>query len=134
MTELSTADRLAIGETLAAYCHNLDRGRWQEFAALFTADCRLDLSQVLGCYEGSQGIEQFCDNIRSAGICMRHLVTNMVVRGDGDRARVESYVLAMTGAAGNLHQTTGFYDDELVRRDGRWLLHRRTLTLDLPPR
>ena len=32
MSELTTADRLAIQETLHRYCHCLDRGRWEEFA------------------------------------------------------------------------------------------------------
>jgi hypothetical protein len=131
MSELSTADRLAIAETLAQYCHCLDRGRWDDFAALFTPDCRLDLSQVLGSYEGTAGIGQFCDTLRSLGVFMRHLVTNVVIRGDGERAQAESYVTAITGAPGKTQQTTGFYDDELIKRDGRWLLHRRRLTLDV---
>jgi hypothetical protein len=132
MSELTTADRLAIQETLHRYCHCLDRGRWDEFAALFTDDCRLDLSQVLGLYEGAAGIRQFCDTMRSVGLFMRHLLINVVVEGDGDRARAEAYVLAITGQRGAPQQTTGFYDDELVKRGGRWLLHRRRLTLDVP--
>jgi hypothetical protein len=131
MSELSIADRFAITETLSRYCHCLDRGRWDEFAALFTPDCRLDLSQVLGCYEGAAGIRQFSSMIGSTGIVMRHLVTNIVVRGDADHAQAESYVLAITGPPGGAQQTTGFYDDELIKRDGRWLLHRRRLMLDV---
>jgi len=133
MSDLTAADRLAIHEALSRYCHCLDRGRWEEFAALFTDDCRLDLSQVLGLYEGAAGIRQFCETIRGTGVVMRHLVTNVVVDGDGDRARAQAYVLAITGPPGRTtQQSTGFYDDELVKREGRWLLHRRRLTLDLP--
>ena len=33
MGELTTADRLAIQETLSRYCHCLDRGQWDDFAA-----------------------------------------------------------------------------------------------------
>ena len=134
MSELTVADRLAIGEVLSRYCHGLDRGRWDDFAALFTPDCRLDLSQVLGCYEGTAGIAQFCEMMRATGLTMRHLVTNVVVRGDGSRAQVESYVVAITGPPGSAQQTTGFYDDEVLKHDGRWCLHRRRLTLDVPTR
>jgi hypothetical protein len=133
MSELTTADRLAIEDTLRRYCHCIDRGRWEEFAELFTDDCRLDLSQVLGLYEGADGIRQFGETIRSVGLFMRHLLTNVVVRGDGACARTESYVLAITGPKGSApQQSTGIYEDELVKRDGRWLLRRRRLTLDVP--
>jgi hypothetical protein len=133
MSELTAADRLAIQETLHRYCHCLDRGRWDEFAALFTDDCRLDLSQVLGLYEGASGIRQFCDTMRAVGLFMRHLLINVVIEGDGAHARTEAYVVAITGPRGGTpQQTTGFYEDELLKRDGRWLLHRRRLTLDVP--
>jgi uncharacterized protein (TIGR02246 family) len=134
MSDLTTADRLAIQDVLFRYCHALDRGRWDEFAALFTDDCCLDLSQVLGRYEGTAGIRQFCDMMGSLNILMRHLVTNVVVEGDGERVRTAAYVIAITGAPGPAQrQTTGLYEDELVKRDGRWRLHRRHLALDVPP-
>jgi ketosteroid isomerase-like protein len=134
MSELSIADRQAIEDTLRRYCHCIDRGRWDEFATLFTDDCRLDLSQVLGLYEGADGIRQFGDTMRSVDLFMRHLLTNVVVHGDGARAHAESYVLAITGPKGSApQQSTGIYEDELIKRDGRWLLHRRHLTLDVGP-
>ena len=134
MSELATADRLAIHELLSRYCHCLDRGRWDEFASLFTDDCCLDLSQVLGRYEGSDGIRQFCQMIGSTGLFMRHFVGNVVVDGAGERARVEAYVIAITGMnAASARQATGIYEDELVKRDGRWLFRCRRLSLDVPP-
>lgn len=134
MSELTTADRLAIVEALSRYCHCLDRGRWDEFATLFTDDCCLDLSQVLGRFEGSAGIKQFCDMIGSTGLFMRHMVSNVVVEGAGDQARTAAYVTAITGLdAGSARQATGLYEDELVKRDGRWLFRSRRLALDVPP-
>jgi hypothetical protein len=133
MGQFATADRIEISELIARYCHAIDRGRWEEFRALFTDDCRLDLSQVMGLYEGAEGIARFCDTMRALPIVMRHLTTNVVVRGEGDAARAETYVLAITGPEGGpASQTTGFYDDEFVRRDGRWLFRSRRLALDVP--
>lgn len=133
MSELSTDDRLQIQELLHRYCHYLDRGRWEEFAALFTPDCRLDLSQVLGLYEGQAGVRQFGDMIASTKLFMRHMISNVVIDGDGTRAAVRAYVTAVTGPAGTKpQQATGLYEDEFVKRDGRWLLHSRRLTLDVP--
>lgn len=133
MRELTTADRLAIQDTLYRYSHCLDGGRWDEFAALFAADCTLDLSQTLGRFEGAAGIRQFCETMRSLDLFMRHLVTNIVIDGDGERAHVAAYVLAITGLRGSAaRQSTGVYDDELVKRGDRWLLQRRRLALDVP--
>lgn len=132
MSELSTGDRLAIQEVLARYSHCIDRGRWDGFADLFTEDCRLDLSQLMGLYEGREGIAKFRSTLEPLGVWMRHLVTNVVIEGDSERAHVECYVTAVTGSAANPSRMTGFYDDELVKQNGRWLLHRRRLTADLP--
>jgi hypothetical protein len=87
----------------------------------------------MGLYEGADGIKRFCDTMRSLPIVMRHFVTNVVIRGEGDRARVESYVLAITGPEGGpSSQMPGFYDDEIVRRGDGWRIRSRRLTLDVP--
>lgn len=132
MSELTTADRLEIQEVLARYSHCVDRGRWDALPGLFTADCVLDLSQVMGRYEGHDGVRQFAATLAPLGVFMRHLVSNVVIEGAGERARVECYVVAVTGSAATPTSTTGFYDDELVKQNGRWLLHRRRLALDVP--
>ncbi|MGH7789066.1 MAG: nuclear transport factor 2 family protein [Candidatus Binatia bacterium] len=132
MSALTTADRLAIHETLHRYCHCIDRGRWDEFATLFTDDCRLDLSPVLSVYDGAAGIRQFADFISGAGLFMRHMLTNVIVDGDGARAHAQSYVLALTGAPGRTQQATGMYDDQLVKQGDRWLLRSRKALFDMP--
>ncbi|HZP40457.1 MAG TPA: nuclear transport factor 2 family protein [Candidatus Binatia bacterium] len=130
MTPLTSDDRLAIGEVLATYCHCLDQGRWDELRALFVPDCRLDFGAVLGVFEGPDGLRRFTDLLAGLGLFMRHYTTNVVVRGDGERARAESYVLAITGPSDGRHTATGRYEDELVKRDGRWLLRSRRALLE----
>src|SRR5207245_810010 len=132
VSQLSADDRLAIHEILATYCHALDLGRWEEFAGLFTDDCRLDFGSLMGVYEGREGVRRFSERIQSLGLFMRHYTTNVVVRGDGERARAESYVLAVTGAPGTSMQTTGRYEDELGKVSGRWRLRVRRALLDQP--
>lgn len=132
MGTLSTEDRLAIGEVLAAYCHHLDLGRWEEFRALFTDDCRLDFGELMGRFEGRDGVTRFTDVMAGMGLFMRHFTTNVVLTGDDTRVRAESYVLAVTGPAGARAQTTGRYEDELVKMGGRWLIRNRRALLDTP--
>ncbi|HLK12547.1 MAG TPA: nuclear transport factor 2 family protein [Candidatus Binatia bacterium] len=133
MSQLTADDRLAIGELLAAYCQHLDLGEWDAFCALFTEDARLDFGRVMGTHEGRAGIRAFADTMKGLGLFMRHYVTNVVITGDGERARARSYVLALTGQPGQQSQTTGLYDDELVKVNGRWLLRARRALLDVPP-
>jgi hypothetical protein len=130
MTALTSDDRLAIGEVLATYCHCLDQGRFEELRALFVADCRLDFGAVLGVFEGAEGLRRFTDLIGTLGIFMRHYTTNVVIRGDGERAQAESYVLAITGPSGTRTIATGRYEDELVKHDGRWLLRSRRAIIE----
>jgi len=133
MAELSAEDRVAIGELLASYCYAIDLGRWETLPQLFTDDCRLDFGATMGVHEGREGLRAFTDSLRSASIRMRHYLTNVVIAGDGERARAESYVLAFVGEPGALHQTTGRYEDELVKRGGRWAIRLRRAVIELPP-
>jgi len=77
-------------------------------------------------------VRKFADTLAPLGVFMRHLVTNVVIEGDGEHAHVECYVTAVTGSPQTPNRMTGFYEDELVKQSGRWLLHRRRLAVDLP--
>ena len=132
MSQLSTEDRLAIAEVMAAYCHAIDLGGWDDLPGLFTADCRLDFGSLMGVFEGTEGVRRFAATLKGLGLFMRHYTTNVLLEGDGQRARGSSYVLAITGPPGASSQTTGRYDDELVKVDGRWRIRVRRALLDQP--
>ena len=132
MSQLSSDDRLAIAEVLALYCHAIDLGRWDELPTLFTEDCRLDFGALMGVFEGHEGVRRFTGMLQGTGLFMRHYTTNMVLGGDGVRARAESYVLAITGPAGSQSQTTGRYEDELVKVNGRWCIRERRALIEVP--
>jgi hypothetical protein len=132
VSQLTTEDRVAIAEIMAAYCHAIDRGQWDVLPGLFTEDCRLDFGDLMGVFEGHDGVRRFADTLKGIGLLMRHYTTNLVLRGDGERAHGESYVLAVTGAPGSSSQTTGLYEDELVKTGGRWRIRARRALLDRP--
>ena len=127
---LTTEDRLAIEEVLHRYCHCIDRGLWDEFPTLFTDDAKLDFGQTMGVHEGRAGVAAFGEMLKNLGLFMRHYNTNFVIRGGSANAHVHSYVLALTGSPGNVTPTTGFYEDELVKVGGRWLLHSRRASIE----
>jgi hypothetical protein len=132
MSQLSTEDRLAIHELMAKYCQAIDLNRWEEFPSLFTEDCKLDFGNLMGVFEGPEGVQRFTGMMRNLGLHMRHYTTNIVLRGDGERVQGEAYVLAITGPPGSAHQTTGRYEDELVKVGGRWRIRVRRALLDQP--
>ncbi len=134
MTQLTADDRLAIHELLARYCRVIDFGLWDEFSSLFTTDCVVDFGELMGVHEGPEGLRRLAGMIGGTGLLMRHYNTNVIVeRADGDRAQVVSYVLALTGAgAGSFMQTTGRYEDEVVKQGGRWLIRRRRAVIETP--
>ena len=78
----------SIREVLAEYCFCLDGGRFDEMAALFTADgtWHTDFGQGVG----RAGIVEHARSLRSGSAPVRrgvHLTTNIVIRLEGERAR-----------------------------------------------
>ena len=94
MSQLSTEDRQQIAELVATYCYAIDQRRWDGFYDLFTADCRLDFGNVMGVFEGQDGLRRFTATMSGLDLLMRHYTTNLVIRGDAERAHADSYVLA----------------------------------------
>jgi uncharacterized protein (TIGR02246 family) len=131
MSQLSAEDRQAVADVLARYCRTIDQGRWDEFRTLFTDDCRLDFGERMGVHDGTAGVKKFTEMLAATPMLMRHYTMNVTITGDGARAHAESHLLALTGKPGSMIPTTGFYEDELVKRDGRWLLHSRRALLDI---
>jgi hypothetical protein len=127
---LTPDDRIAIQEVLARYCFCLDQGRWDEFRTLFAPDARLDFGDVMGIWEGADGVDRFTKTMAGLGLFMRHYVTNVMITGDGTTAHAECYVLAVTGRGDQQMTATGRYDDRFVKRDGRWLLASRRAVIE----
>lgn len=132
MGKLSAEDRLDIMEIIATYSRCIDEPRLDDLPALFTADCAVDCGP-LGQFQGTEGITRFAGMLKSIGQMMRHYTTNITIQGDGERARAQVYVLALVGPGpGKLTPSTGFYEDELVKQNGRWLFQSRKVLLDVP--
>lgn len=122
-------DKDAIREVLADYCFCLDGGRFAEMAALFAPDGTWHTA--FGQATGRAEIAALAQRITSrAGPRPRgvHLVTNIVIKLDGDRAQVASnWALAQNSPAGPIVSSGGAYADEMVRLDGRWRFQYRKI-------
>src|SRR2546428_7087608 len=81
VSQLSADDRLAIHEIIATYCHALDLGRWEEFAGLFTDDCRPGSGSLMAPSEGPEGVRPSSNRIGSPGPSMPTSTTNASLPG-----------------------------------------------------
>jgi hypothetical protein len=129
-------DKEAIREVLAEYCFSLDGGRFEEMAALFSEDGIWETA--FGKASGRAAIGELARSIRARAGDARpravHLVTNIVVAVDGDRAQVRSNWMVMQNSPdGPKIGSGGAYADEMVRDGGRWFFHYRKIDRFIVP-
>lgn len=128
MTAIEHKD--AIRELMAEYCFRLDDGRYDDMAALFTEDGTWDTA--FGKASGRAAIATLAADIRTQAGANRpraaHLVTNIVIVLEGERAEVRSNWMVMQNSPdGPTIGSGGAYRDEIVLRDRRWLFHYRKI-------
>ena len=116
-------DKDAIRELLAEYCFRLDDGRFAEMAALFTEDGTWDTA--FGKAVGPAAIAALAQSLRERAGATRpravHLVTNIVIALDGDRAQARSnWMVIENSAAGPKIGSGGAYLDDIAKAAGRW--------------
>lgn len=110
-------DEAAIRELIAGYALALDGGDIDACVQLFTADAEF---LVYGrSFAGHEAIaKMFTDAPRGL-----HLTGVSRIDIGSDTATARSQVLFVR--AGDLHLRPALYDDQLVRRDGRWRFRQR---------
>jgi hypothetical protein len=124
-------EKEAIREVLAEYCFCLDGARFADMAALFTPIGVWDTAFGKGI--GRDGIESLVRKLhasRPAGENRRgvHLVTNFVIKLDGETAHVLSnWVVAQNSPTGPIVSAAGGYEDDMVKQDGTWKFRRRKI-------
>ena len=113
-------DQRAITTLVATYGSLLDRARVDEWLDLFAPDAEF---LVYGrSFAGPEGLRSMAVGA-PAGI---HLGALPVITIDGDRAVVEQSFVFIDATT---HDTrVGWYDDVVVRLDGRWLIQSRRCT------
>jgi len=120
----------AIREVLAEYCFRLDDGRFAEMAALFTEDGTWDTA--FGKATGRPAIAELARSLRVRVTEPRpravHLVTNIVIALEGERATVRSnWIVMQNSPEGPRIGSGGAYDDEMVKEGGCWLFRYRKI-------
>ena len=130
-------DLTLIKQTLARYCHRVDRGTAAEVAQLFAEDAVLrpyydgeyecqGRAEIQGWYAHYH--EYFRANIRH----LKHMITSAMIDVGGDSASCMSYLIAtfVSNEDDSGYYVTGTYTDQLVKIDGDWLFKDRTIEVE----
>ena len=123
-------EKEAIREVLAEYCFSLDDGRYDDMAALFTEDGTWDTA--FGTAKGRAEIAALARDIRARAGENRpraiHLVTNIVMALDGERATVRAnWTVVQNSPTGPKVGSGGGYADQMAKEGGRWLFRYRKI-------
>ena len=129
MSTIGVDDRLEIQELVARYAFRCDTGRYGEIAELFAADGSWDES-VIGLPQctGHDAINQVFAATGEALAYLIHLCSNhQITAFDGDTASATTHLHCEGVFGGTPFRILGYYADDYVKVDGRWLFQNRKL-------
>jgi hypothetical protein len=119
-----------IGRALYRFARAMDERDWAALDGVLVEDATADLG--LGTVSGRAAIVAFMRSFLDACGPTQHLLGNLVIEVEKDRATSRCYVSDMhkgTGDKAHLtFSTLGEYHDSWERRGGQWwMIHRRKL-------
>jgi 3-phenylpropionate/cinnamic acid dioxygenase small subunit len=138
-------DRQAIETTLVRYSTGLDTFDPELYASAFTEDAEFTMTYEDKVYHGREEIAGVISGMkadRAARLAdadptndpppnMHHVMSNAVIDiVSADRALHHCYWMTISGGPDMYSfriAAQGRYEDELVKRDGQWLIHRRKI-------
>ena len=133
-TPQELADRAEIQDVIVRYGWAIDTKDWALLDTCFTADAYVDYSSNPGGKVGPYPeIRAWVAKVMKAFPVTQHLMSNVDIKLDGDRATVRTMVTNPQGAAtreGPLHFffVGARYDDEFVRTPDGWKIAQRVET------
>ena len=142
MTLDEVSDRLEIQEVMARYCQTIDRGDWDSFRSLFTANAVLDFTAFGGPVGDVETLIAFIQPALASAKASHHMVSTVVIDLDGDTANVRSaghvpITLALPQDGEHTSFSGLWYNDVFVRTSTGWRIksrqQERAWTFNMPP-
>ena len=126
---LSANDRLAILEVITRYNRLADDRDVEETVALYTQDGFIEGDFQTG--PGPEGLRADLPGIFAMeGTLKRHITTNHLIEGEGDRATVSSMLVVLEGETLPGVGATADVTDEFQKVDGQWRVARHHVKID----
>ncbi len=115
-------DKMAIKEVIARFSIAVDRGKVDDFVSIWTEDAVFEVGSVKFAI-GHKELGELCAAIDRLLPGVHHTTSNHVIEIDGDKAHSTCEVMAFITRPDQIHVAgQGFYEDDLVKVDGQWLL------------
>lgn len=119
----------AVVNVINLYPLAIDTQQWGLLDRVFTVDVSTDFGGP-ATFKGLHAIKQAFAAIHEPFRSTLHVTTNHQVNVSGDAATCLSYVhgrfIRDLPQGGNMFESTGWYDDVLVRTDGGWRIRQRS--------
>lgn len=115
-------DKLEIHELLARYARGVDTKDWELWKSVFTSDALVDYSSAGAPVGPPHELAAWLERGLAVVPMTQHLISNIEVDLDGDRAKVRAMFfnpLQLPGMA-EMSFCGGYYHHELVRTDDGW--------------
>lgn len=133
MSPADVASHLEIQQVLYRYCRAIDRGDLELLKSVYHPDAYDAHGDKAGpAHEFAVKIISVMDAL---GVTGQHIIANVLIELDGDKAQVESYFQAFHPAPADsgvmaLSFTLGRYLDRFERREGTWKIADRRVVFD----
>lgn len=133
MKPVPIEDRFAINDLFVRYTCAIDAGDVETLVDCFTEDGSLE-SPAVGAHAGRPAIRAFAERFarfRTNGSQLRHVISNLRMRVDGDRGHATCYLTVFLTKDGKSRlMAPGEYDCELRKIDGAWRFRKRVVRHD----
>jgi ketosteroid isomerase-like protein len=119
---LDTLEKFAIQELLHRYSHCADYEPPDRMREFFTGDARFEVPAMGLHFAGIDAIIGYFHAGQATHKGMKHVISNVLIDGDGDSATSSAYLEILAHREGGM-QVVGFgrYQDRLKKgADGRW--------------
>jgi len=122
-------DHLRIQQLIFRYAVALDTRQWKMLDDVFAQDCVFEYGDA-----GMGSMHSLAEFVASCAktlgpLISQHTMSSPTIEIDGDKAHSHTYGtnqhVDMKRVPNHQMLMAGWYDDDWVRTDGRWLVHRR---------
>ena len=124
------SDRIEIDDLLIRYTVAIDTKDWELLDTVYTPDAKIDYTTSGGIKGDYPEVRAWLAKVLPAFKMTQHLISNSVVKVDGDTATARTMVFNPMGTDDgkgglNLFYVGAWYDDKLVRTPQGWRIAER---------
>ncbi len=126
-------DKAEIAELIARYNYAIDHNDFQGWANCFAPEGVFD--GMIGRFAAHAELDKFTASVKqltAESPNLRPYVTNILTEVNGNEAQSRCFLLMISTSkeSGTKIALAGEYEDQLVKRNGRWLFLKRKVLMD----